>query len=152
MSLIPALYIVCTKPKELTRKSLRELASKLDIEGYSEKQLNSAISKITNKEITADIISLIRRCAIGTNLVSHEKRIKDAVDKLRKVHSFNYTELKWLDKIEKALLNDNVITPEDFDTVTQFKDRGGFARINKAFNNRLKDLISELNDYLYEVA
>ena len=67
-------------------------------------------------------------------------------------HSFNDTELKWLDKIEKALLNDNVITPEDFDTVTQFKDRGGFARINKAFNNRLKDLISEQNDYLYEVA
>lgn len=56
MNMIPALNIVCTKPKELTRKSLRELASKLDLEGYSEQQLNSAISKMTNKEITADIV------------------------------------------------------------------------------------------------
>ena len=152
MNQIPALNIVCTKPKELTRKSLRELASKLDLEGYSEKQLNSAVSKLTNKEITADIISLVRRYAIGTELISHEKRIKSAVEKLRKAHSFNDIELKWLDKIEKALLNDNIITAEDFDTVTQFKDRGGFARINKAFNNRLKELISELNDYLYDVA
>ncbi|MBQ3643475.1 MAG: type I restriction-modification system endonuclease [Candidatus Riflebacteria bacterium] len=152
MNMIPALNIVCTKPKELTRKSLRELASKLDLEGYSEQQLNSAISKMTNKEITADIISLIRRCAIGTELVSHEKRIKSAVDKLRNAHSFNSTELKWLERIEKALLKDNIMTVEDFDADSKFSSNGGFARINKAFNNRLKELIAELNEYLYEVA
>ena len=41
---------------------------------------------------------------------------------------------------------------EYFDADSKFSSNGGFARINKAFNNRLKDLIEELNEYLYEVA
>ena len=84
------------------------------------------------------IISLVRRCAIGTELVSHEKRIKSAVDKLRNAHTFNATELKWLERIEKALLKDNIVTVEDFDADSKFSSNGGFARINKAFNNRLQ--------------
>lgn len=81
---IAALNIVCTRPKELTRESLRSLRLTLDREGFTTQQLNTAISQMTNEEIAAGIISLIRRYAIGSTLISHEARIRLAVDKLKK--------------------------------------------------------------------
>ena len=73
---IAALNIVCTRPKDLTRESLKSLRLALDREGFTQQQLNTAISQVTNEEIAADIISIIRRYAIGSALVSHEARIK----------------------------------------------------------------------------
>lgn len=81
---IAALNIVCTRPKELTRASLKDLRLTLDREGFTTQQLNTAISELTNEEMAADIISLIRRYAIGSTLISHEARIRRAVDKLKK--------------------------------------------------------------------
>ena len=77
---IAALNIVCTRPKELTRASLKDLRLTLDREGFTTQQLNTAVSELTNEEMTADIISLIRRYAIGSTLISHEARIRRAVD------------------------------------------------------------------------
>ena len=82
---IVALNIVCTRPKELTRASLKDLRLTLDREGFTTQQLNTAISELTNEEMAADIISLIRRYAIGSTLISHEARIRRAVDKLKKL-------------------------------------------------------------------
>lgn len=81
---IAALNIVCTRPKELTRASLKDLRLTLDREGFTTQQLNTAISELTNEDMAADIISLIRRYAIGSTLISHEARIRRAVDKLKK--------------------------------------------------------------------
>lgn len=81
---IAALSIVCTRPKELTRESLKSLRLTLDREGFTTKQLNTAVSQLTNEEIAADIISLIRRYAIGSALISHEAKIRRSVDKLKK--------------------------------------------------------------------
>lgn len=89
MNEIAALNIVCTRPKELTRESLKSLRLALDREGFTTQQLNTAVSQVTNEEITADIISLIRRYAIGSALISHESRIRLAVDKLKKAHKFS---------------------------------------------------------------
>ena len=50
---------------------------------------------MTNEEMAADSISLIRRYAIGTTLISHEARNRRAVDKLKKAHKFTAIEQKW---------------------------------------------------------
>ena len=84
MNDIIALKVVCTKPKDLTRDSLKNLMLLLDREGFTTQQLNTAISELTNEEMAADIISLIRRYAIGSPLISHEIRIRNAVEKLKK--------------------------------------------------------------------
>lgn len=68
----------------MTRKDLKDLRLTLDREGFTTQQLNTALYELTNEEIMADIISLIRRYAIGSTLVSHEARIHRAVEKLRK--------------------------------------------------------------------
>ena len=86
---IAALNIICTRPKELTRETLKSLRMALAQNGFTTQQLNTAVSKITSEEITADIISLVRRYAIGSPLVSHQARIRRAVDKLKKAHNFS---------------------------------------------------------------
>ena len=146
---ITALNIVCTKPKELTRESLKSLKLELDQQGFTEKQLNTAWNELKNEDIAADIISFIRREAIGSLLISHEQRIIDAVKKLKSNHSFNKMELDWLNRIESHLIHETIINKETFNSGA-FRDYGGFERIDKIFKNKLENIISELNEYLYD--
>lgn len=150
MDEIAALNIVCTRPKELTRDSLKSLRLTLDREGFTTQQLNTAISQMTNQEITADIISLIRRYAIGSALISHEARIKRAIDKLKKAHNFSKQELNWIARMEKYLMEESVLNVTVFDEDGRFKSQGGFNKINKVFGNKLENIVFELNEYLYD--
>ena len=147
---IAALNIICTRPKELTREGLRSLRLTLDREGFTTQQLNTAVSQMTNEEIAADIISLIRRYAIGSTLISHEARIRRAVDKLKKAHTFSRQELNWITRMEKYLMEESVLNVTVFDEDGRFKAQGGFAKINKVFGNKLESIILELNEYLYD--
>ena len=147
---VAALNIVCTRPKELTRESLKSLRLTLDREGFTTQQLNTAISQMTNEEITADIISLIRRYAIGSALISHEARIRKAVDKLKKAHRFSMQELNWISRMEKYLMEESVLNVAVFDEDGRFKAQGGFNKINKVFGNQLESIVLELNEYLYD--
>ncbi len=146
---IAALKVVCTRPKELTRESLKSLKLELDRQGFTEKQLNTAWKELKNQDIAADIISFIRREAIGSVLLSHEQRIMNAVQKLKSKHSFSKMELDWLNRIETYLLHETVLDKEAFDSGA-FKNYGGFERINKIFKNQLENVIAELNEYLYD--
>jgi type I restriction enzyme R subunit len=147
---IAALNIVCTRPRDLTRESLKNLRLTLDREGFSAQQLNTAITQLTNEEIAADIISLIRRYAIGSALISHEARIRKAVDKLKKAHQFSKQELSWIGRMEKYLMEESVLNVGVFDEDSRFKSAGGFTKINKIFQNKLESIVLELNEYLYD--
>ena len=147
---IAALHIVCTRPRELTRETLKELRLTLEREGFTATRLNTAVSQMTNEEMTADIISLIRRYAIGSPLQSHEIRVKNAIQKLKRAHRFSRQELNWIDRIGTYLLNESVINTGVFDEDVRFRSQGGYARINKAFHDELDSIIAELNDYLYD--
>lgn len=150
MNEIAALKLVCTRPKELTRDSLKSLRLTLDREGFTTQQLNTAISELTNEEIVADMISLIRRYAIGSTLLSHEARIRRAVDKLKKAHTFSKLELSWISRMEKYLMEESVLNISVFDEDGRFKSQGGFSKINKVFQNKLENIVMELNEYLYD--
>lgn len=146
---IAALNIVCTRPKELTRETLKSLKLELDRNRFTEVQLNSAWRELRNEEITADIITFIRRLTLGSPLISHEQRIKNAVNKLKQNHRFSKMELDWLGRIEKHLLNESILAVDTFETGA-FKSKGGYKVINKIFSNKLEEIIAELNDYLYD--
>lgn len=147
---VAALNIICTRPKELTRASLKDLRLTLDREGFTTQQLNTAISELTNEEMAADIISLIRRYAIGSTLISHEARIRRAVDKLKKAHKFTAIEQKRIGRIEKYLMEESVLNVGVFDEDTRFKSAGGFKKIDRIFQNKLESIVLELNEYLYD--
>ena len=145
---IAALNIVCTKPNELTRETLKELKFILDAKGFNKVKLNTAYKDVTNKEIVADIIAHIRTAALGTELISHQDRIKNAIFKLKQTRSFNAIQAKWLDKIEAQLIKENIVKMEDLNK-PPFSMDGGIKRLDKIFKNETQEIIEELNEYLY---
>ena len=146
---ITALNIVCTKPSELTRETLKQLKIELDRHNFTEMQLNTAWKQMTNQEIVADMIAFIRQQAIGSSLISHEERVKNAFQKLKQNHKFNKDQLNWLERIEKIMLKESVLDVQMFEQGA-FKNAGGFININRRFEGQLGDIIKELNQYLYE--
>ena len=145
---IYAINIICTKPQELDRQSLKELKMILDEKGYSEQFLNTAWKSMTNVEIAADIIAFIRTLSMGTDLISPAQRIKNAIAKIRQKKEWTKVQLRWIDRFEKQLLAETILQKQDLD-VKPFIDEGGFRRLDLIFNNELEDLIKELNDNLY---
>lgn len=149
LNTITALKTVCTKPSELTRESLKGLKLELDRHDFTENQLNTAWKEMTNQDIVADIIAFIRQQALGSNLISHETRVKNAFAKLRLNHTFNKTQLDWLSRIEKVMLEETVLDKQIFE-IGAFKNAGGFTTIDRRFGGKLNEIIVELNKYLYE--
>lgn len=146
---IAALNIVATRPKELTRQSLRELKLILDRNHFSETMLQTAWKQMTNEDITADIISFIRQKSIGDALVSKEERIHSAIMKTKEAHpELSKVQLNWLERIEAYLLKEVVLNKETFEA-PQFKIKGGYAAVDKAFGNKLDAIIDEINSHMY---
>ncbi|MDO5048293.1 MAG: type I restriction-modification system endonuclease [Actinomycetaceae bacterium] len=147
---VAALKLICTKPSSLTRDDLKSLKLTLDRAGFTEQQLSSAVSELSNREIVADIISLVRRYALGSPLVSHAERVGRAMEKVKAGHEFTRAEIGWLDRIEKYLGKELVLSVETFDEDVRFRQQGGFNRIDRVFNGELGAVVEEINRYLYE--
>jgi type I restriction enzyme R subunit len=145
---IAALSIICSKPTELNRQSLKELYMQLDRAGFTNISLRHAWKAAKNEDIAADIISFIRTLSLGSNLVDHETRIRYAVDKIRKSKNWNKTQEKWLSRFEEQLVHETILAKEDLDR-SPFKEEGGFARLNKIFDHQLEGLLQQINANLY---
>ncbi len=146
---IAALNIVAVRPKELTRQSLRDLKLILDRNNFSETKLQTAWRQMTNEEIAADIISFIRQRSIGNALVSKEERIHTAIVKTKEAHpELSKVQLNWLERIEAYLQKEVVLNKDSFEA-PQFKIKGGYAAVDRAFGNKLDAFIDEINSHMY---
>lgn len=149
MNEIAALTILASKPNELTRQSLKELKLILDENHYTETELKSAWKEWKNEDIAADIISFIRQKSIGDALVSKDDRIEGAIDKVKKAHpELGKLQLGWIDRMKAYLLKETVLNHESFEAEA-FKNKGGYKAANKAFNDKLDDIIEEINNNMY---
>lgn len=145
---IAAINIICNRPQELDRKSLKELKLLLDEKGFNETSLNTAWKSTKNVDIAADIIAYIRTLSMGIELITPQERVRKAIGKLKSNHPWNAVQLKWIDRFEKQLMAETILTKQDLD-LRPFVDEGGFTRLNKIFENNLEELITELNSELY---
>ena len=125
--------------KGRARESLKGLKLELDRHDFTEKQLNTAWNEMTNQDIVADIIAFIRQQALGSALISHETRVRNAVAKLKQNHSFNKMQLEWLARIEKVMLEESVLDERIFE-IGAFKNNGGFNGIDRRFGGKLREL------------
>ena len=66
---IEALKLLKENPKLFKRKDLKELRYILDENGYKETELNSAYGKVENVNITADILSYIKKVLKGSTIL-----------------------------------------------------------------------------------
>lgn len=149
MNEIAALNIVATRPKELTRQSLKELMLILGRHNFSETMLQTAWKEMTNEDIAADIISFIRQNSIGDALISKEERIHNAIEKTKKAHTeLGRMQINWLERIELYLKKETVLNRESFESEA-FKNKGGYNAVNKAFGNKLDSIIDEINENMY---
>jgi type I restriction enzyme R subunit len=146
---IPALIVVTTRPRELTRTQLKELRLMLDLAGYSEKTLQVAWREMTNADIAASIIGFIRQATLGDALVPYEERVDKAMKKILASQNWTPPQRQWLERIGKQLKVETIVDREALDQ-GEFKSQGGFVRLNKAFNGKLSEILVQINETLWQ--
>lgn len=151
MNTIPALQIVCTRPKDLTRKDLREVEVILATKHFKQEHLQTAWKQAKNEEIAADIISFIRQAALGEALVSTESRVRTAMNKVYSLHDWTPRQRKWLERIEKQLIEMPILSPNPQDAFSEepFKSQGGYTRLKKELGEEVDQIVKLINDSLY---
>lgn len=148
---IQALEIVCTRPQDLTKESLKQLRAILDSNGFNEEYLKTAWKDLKHEEIVADIIAFIRQQALGSPLESNEERVKRAVARIKREYYLTKPQENWFNKIENVMVREVVIDKETLDTGAFKAQGGGFDRLNeKLFNGKLGEIITKLKTYMFE--
>jgi len=151
---LPALVTVLTRPRELTRKQLRELALELDRAGFSEASLATAWREMTNQDIAARIVGYIRQVAIGDALLPYEQRVDRALHSILASKNWTTPQRQWLQKIAaqtKANLIVDRAALDDPDLVFK-REGGGFARLDRIFGGELQQVLDTFNDSLWPSA
>lgn len=148
---IPALQIVATRPKDLTYDELKKIKLELEKKGFKENDLQTAWKNANQVQTTADIISFIRQAAVGSELVDHNVRIHNAMQKVYGMADWNMVQKSWLKKIENQLLSSTVLGPnaETAFSSTYFKRQGGCKQMRKIFSDNADQIIYVLNENLY---
>jgi type I restriction enzyme, R subunit len=151
---IPALLTVLTRPRELTRRQLRELALELDKAGFSETNLATAWREMTNQDIAARIVGYIRQAAIGDALVPYDQRVDRALQAMMVSRAWTGPQRQWLQKIAaqtKANLLVDRAAIDDPDLVFK-REGGGFVRLNRIFGGELQQVLDTFNESLWTSA
>jgi type I restriction enzyme, R subunit len=151
---IPALTAVLTRPRELTRKQLRELRLELDRAGYPERSLATAWRDMTNQDVAAGIVGYVRRAAIGDPLVPFEQRVDQALAKILASKRWTGPQRQWLEVIAEQTKANVIVDQEALDDNAQlFRQKGGgFARLNKVFGGELVQVLSRFNEEIWPPA
>lgn len=149
MNQLPALLVVTQRPRELTREQLKALRLALDLEGFTEINLQSAWRETTNEDIAASIIGFIRKAALGDALIPYGDRVDAAVKKILASRTWTPPQRKWLERIGKQLKVEYIVDREALDEGA-FKTQGGFKRINKVFDGKLEAILADINESLWQ--
>ena len=143
---IEALKLLKENPKLFKRKDLKELRYILDENGYKETELNSAYGKVENVNITADILSYIKKVLKGSTILDKEEKIQDIEKRIKRLNNWNPIQLKIIEKIISQLRKNSYLTEEDFSSGI-FKDNfGGYNKINQKLEDKLADIVSIINE------
>lgn len=152
IDVIPALQVVATRPKDLTLDELKDIKLKLEQSGFKENDLQTAWKTTKHVQTTADIISFIRQATTGSELIDHDVRIHNAMQKVYGLANWTVPQRKWLKKIENQLRVNTVLGPtaeEAFDKNLYFKRLGGYKQMKKIFQDNADQIIYVLNENLY---
>jgi type I restriction enzyme R subunit len=149
---IPALVTVLTRPRELTRKQLRELALELDRAGFSETKLATAWREMTNQDIAARIVGFIRQATVGDPLVPYEQRVDKALQKMLASRSWSTPQRQWLQKIAAQTKTNLVVDRDALDDPDLIfaREGGGFVRLDRIFEGNLQQILDTFNETIWQ--
>jgi len=151
---IPALTAVLTRPRELTRKQLRELRLMLDNAGFPERSVESAYRETTNQDIAAGIIGYIRQAALGDALIPYEQRVDHALQKILYARQWSSPQKEWLKRLAEQTKVNLIVDREALDDPDLIfkREGGGFKRLDKVFDGSLQTLLDQFNESLWPPA
>lgn len=147
---IEALAILLSRPAGWGPEALNELRDALiqAPEHFTETNLQRAFGVAYHKAL-ADIISMVKRAAEAESpLYTAEERVEKAVGQVVGERHLTPEQGRWMVLIKRHLVLNLSIDREDFDLVPVFSDRGGWAPANRAFDGKLANLLTELNQAL----
>ncbi len=148
MNTVPALVAATQRPRELTRKELKELAVLLDANGYSEASLRRAYGSARNADIAAHIIGFVRQAAVGDPLVPYDTRVENGVRRILTIHPWTAKQKQWLVRIGRSLKAQPVGDPEILSDPL-FAQAGGFEVVDRDFDSRLGEVLKDLNNAIW---
>lgn len=148
----PALMTVLTRPRELTRKQLRELVMELNKAGFTETNLASARREMTNQDIAARIVGYIRQAAIGDALVPYDERVDHALQKLLASRTWTAPQRDWLKRIAAQTKANLLVDHEALDEPDLIfkREGGGFKRLDKIFDGQLPQVLEAFNEAILQ--
>jgi type I restriction enzyme R subunit len=151
---LPALVTVLKRPRDLTRKQLREVAFELDRAGFNEASLATAWRELTNQDIAAKIIGYVRQAALGDPLVPYEQRVDRALQTILASRNWTTPQRQWLQRIAAQTTANMVVDRaaiDDPDLIFK-REGGGFARLDRIFNGELEQVLGSFNDAVWPPA
>jgi type I restriction enzyme R subunit len=145
---IQALEILLKRPKDFDPKKLKALREALSIlpDNLEDKFTEKNLRRAYNREL-ADIISMIRHAARGSELLTPALRVDRALEKIKAKRSFTQEQEKWLGLIRNHLVENLLMEEEDIDILPIFSREGlSWNKMNRIFKGELKALIQEINE------
>jgi len=144
---IEALEILLARPKDFDTGHLKALRAALAtnpdflVDKFTEKNLRRAY----HKEL-ADIISIIRHAATGSELLTPEQRVNKAMMKVKSDRAFTEEQQKWLGLIRRHLTQNLLMEKGDIDSMPIFFQEGAsWGKLNRVFGGDLETVIHEIN-------
>lgn len=149
MNAVPALVAATQRPRELTRKELKEIAQLLDAQGFSEASLRQAYGRVRNADIAAHIIGFVRQAALGDPLVPYEARVENGVRRIIESRPWTPGQRQWLQRIGRSLKAQPVGDPAILSDPL-FAQAGGFEVVDRAFDHHLGEVLMDLNAAIWD--
>jgi type I restriction enzyme R subunit len=148
---LPALTLALTRPRELTRAALKELAMALQEQSFTEATLRAAYRDAKNQDIAAGLIGFVRQAALGDALEPWSVRVDRALARLRERQKWTQPQRQWLERIGQVV-KEMGVADESLLNEGRFADQGGAKRLNKVFDGKLADLLGDINEEAWKPA
>ena len=148
---LPALVVVTQRPRELTRKQLKEVEMALAGAGYTETNLRAAWQDKTNADVAASILGFIRQAALGDALVDYDERVDRGLKRILARQKWTAPQRDWLVRIAKQIKREKIVDREALDAGA-FASQGGFRHLDKTFEGKLEQVLGDLRDAMWKEA
>ncbi|MFO0558912.1 MAG: type I restriction-modification system endonuclease [Polyangiales bacterium] len=148
---VDALMVLATRPKDMTRAQLRSLAVVLEEGGFDERALQAATRAVSNVDVAAKLVGFVRQRAVGDALRSYEERVDRAERELLASRPWSEQQRKWIKRIAAQVRLEVIVDREALES-GEFARNGGFAAIDKRFDGRLAEVLSELHERIWQQA
>jgi type I restriction enzyme R subunit len=146
---VDALMVLATRPKDMTRAQLRELAVALEAGGFDERALQSATRAVSNVDVAAKLVGFVRQRAVGEALLSYEERVDRAERALLASRPWTEQQRKWIKRIAAQVRLEVIVDREAMES-GEFARNGGFDAIDKRFDGQVAAVLSELHERIWQ--